>query len=266
MSKNTLSPSGARIRGDDYQHLFAWCQILRALQQGSGVTAIGIKDPDPAVGNADDVTVYRNIAPNEFYQVKSSVNATRPVNCQWLLTSSPSGRSSILQRLYRAWQDLTQDGRPPKLFLVTNKAVDPADPVIVLRDGRDGTVAEPLSRAKGMSRAGKMRCEIARHLNVSEGELIEFLKDICFRVDRLHQEWEEHAAVLMYALGLRYDARAIQDGINAVHRWVTDGRRILTLDEIRYEVESLGLKVAEPAPVLLVQAIDHDPMPEAAKV
>ena len=27
-----LSASGARIRGDDYQHLFAWVQVLRAIQ------------------------------------------------------------------------------------------------------------------------------------------------------------------------------------------------------------------------------------------
>ncbi len=68
-----LSASGARIRGDDYQHLFAWIQVLRAIQVESGIVEVGIEDPE--AGNADDVTVYMDGREREYYQVKSSVDA-----------------------------------------------------------------------------------------------------------------------------------------------------------------------------------------------
>ncbi|MEK7201731.1 MAG: SAVED domain-containing protein, partial [Patescibacteria group bacterium] len=71
---------------------------------------------------------------------------------------------------------------------------------------------------------------------------------------------------LMYALGLRHDSMAVEQGVATVRRWVTDARRILTTDEIRHEVKSMNLEVAETAAIFLVQAIDSDPMPESATI
>ncbi len=266
MSTKTLSASGARIRGDDYQHLFAWCQALRALQLRSDIIAVGIEDPDPATGNADDVTVYHREERNEFYQVKSSVDATQLVSCAWLTNPSRAGGPSLLQQLHKAWRNLARDGTYPQLSLVTNKLIDSADPVIILRDGRDGTVARKLEESRNKSSAGEKRRALAAHLDISETELIEFCKDLHFKIGKLHAEWEEHAATLMYALGLRSDSRAVQDGVTAVRQWVTGAKRRLTVDEIRHEVELLNLQVGEPAAILLVQALDYDPMPEGATV
>ena len=266
MSRKTLSASGARIRGDDYQHLFAWYQILRALQQGSGITAIGIEDHDPAAGNADDVTVYRSVAQNEFYQVKSSVDAKQLVNCQWLTAPSRSSGPSILQGLYKAWQHLSRDNQSPKLSIVTNRLIDPADPIVILRDGKDGTVARQLREAQQGSVAANMRRELADHLHINEIELITFLKDLRFEIGKLYKEWEEYASILMCANGFKYDGKAVQIGVNTVHDWVADGKRMIPLEEILDKIESLNLRVAEPAAIFLVQAIDHDPMPETATV
>ena len=89
-----LSASGARIRGDDYQHLFAWLQVLRAIQVGSGIVEIGIEDPE--AGNADDVTVYTDGLEREYYQVKSSVDARETAGLEWLMKPSRADGPSIV--------------------------------------------------------------------------------------------------------------------------------------------------------------------------
>ncbi|MCH7923117.1 MAG: SAVED domain-containing protein [Nitrospinae bacterium] len=258
----SLSKSGARIRGDDYQHLFTWFQALRALQQGSDIIAIGIEDPD--AGSVDDATVYRSRERSEFYQVKSSVDAKQVVNIDWLTGPSRAGGPSILQRLHQSWIDLTRDKQRPKLGLVTNRPIDTDDPVVVLRDGRDGTVARQLAEAKSKSKPGKARKTLAVHLDVEETELMDFLGSLHFYVGKLHEEWEEQASFLMYSLGLRADTDALCLGVAAVRGWVTGGKRKLSVEEIRKEVESLNLRKEEPVAMLLVQAIERDPMPESA--
>ena len=260
----SISRSGARIRGDDYQHIFAWIKTLQSLQPGTDVTAIGIEDPE--AGSVDDVAVYRSRERNEFYQVKSSVDAEKVVNIEWLISPSQGGGPSILQRFYESWGRLTRNGEHPWLHLVTNFLPDPNDPVIVLRDGRDGTLSARL-RSKGpRSSAGRMRVEMAKHLGISENELLEFLSDVRFTMGRLEGEWKEQAALLMYGLGLRHDEDAVQGGVTTVRGWVTGGRRRLTTHDIRQEIASLNLRQREPTGILLVQAIDRDPMPESATV
>ncbi|MDA2915772.1 SAVED domain-containing protein [Nitrospinae bacterium AH_259_B05_G02_I21] len=105
---------------------------------------------------------------------------------------------------------------------------------------------------------------MAAHLCVEETELLEFLADLHFDVNKLYEYWEEQASFLMYALGLRGDADALSLGVATVRSWVTGGKRKLSTEEVRKEVESLSLKKEEPAATILVQAIERDPMPESA--
>ena len=146
-----LSSSGARIRGDDYQHLFAWIQVLKAIQVGSGIVEIGIEDPE--AGNADDVTVYTDGREREYYQVKSSVDARETTGVEWLMKPSRADGPSIVQGFYRLWSSAA-DGRRPKLTLVTNRLTLHGDPVLSRRDGRDGTVARGLRLAASGSHIG----------------------------------------------------------------------------------------------------------------
>ena len=132
-----LSASGARIRGDDYQHLFAWIQVLRTIQVGSQISDIGIEDPE--AGNADDVTVYAEDGKREYYQVKSSVDSREALGEEWLMNPSRADGPSIIQRFHRLWA--AADGQRPKLTLVTNRLPSHGDPILSRRDGRDGTVA-----------------------------------------------------------------------------------------------------------------------------
>ena len=255
---NGLSASGARIRGDDFQHAYAAARAVEVLLPGSTVTRIGVEDPDPAVRNADDVTVHRQGAPSEFVQAKSSVDATSPATLEWLTERSSAG-ASILSHLFGAWTDLTDKGKDPRLHLVTNKQLEPNDPVLTLREGTDGTVAARLRAAAPGSRAGQARALLADHLGISEDELLTFLQCLSFRFGQLQDDHRARLALLLAAVGLRADSQAVDLCIGMVRSWVTSGRRLLTAAEIRDEITTLGIGVTTPTATIVVQAIDHRP-------
>ena len=259
-----LSRSGARIRGDDYQHLFAWTLVLRATQGHEGIAALGIEDPQ--AGNADDVTVYKLSGEREFFQVKSSVDAREPISTDWLVKRTAAGGPSIIEGFYRIWANASSDCRP-KLTLVSNRLPAPGDPILKKMDGQDTTVARGLVLAKPKSRSGKARKMLAELLQVSEGNLIEFLKDLRFTLGWHNEEWIKWVVIpQMYAAGLRYDRETVLQGRNIVHGWVTEGKRMVTADELKQAIVPLKRQDDLPAESLLIHAIDHNPMPGSATI
>ena len=258
-----LSRSGARIRGDDYQHLFTWIQVIHAFLGHSGLIAMGVEDPK--TGNADDVTVYKENGEREYFQIKSSVDARERISIEWLMEPSRSGGPSVIQGFYKAWVDASSKCKP-KLTLVTNLLPADGDQILKLRDGQDGTVAHRLRLAKPGSKAGRDRQRLADHLQITEEELLTFLEDLCFILGRLFDEWKQEAREKMYIAGLRFDEDAVRKGINIVHDWVTEGKRKLTIDELHETVEPFKRPAELPAASLLIQAINHDPFPDSATV
>jgi hypothetical protein len=150
--------------------------------------------------------------------------------------------------------------------LVTNRPPAANDPVISLRDGKDGTVAARLRDAPPRSKAGVARQKLAQHLNTDEKGLHEFLAYLSLRLSRLEDELRDQARLSMYATGLRYDEEALALGLSIVRAWVTDGKRKLSGKEIRDAVQTLKRPGDLPAASLLIQAIDRDPMPETATI
>jgi hypothetical protein len=258
------SASGARLAGDDYQHLIAWSWALRALLPGGEVRALEVEAPD--AGNVDDVVLWHDTPPHHYLQTKYAVDARSPINTRWLTQPSPSGGPSLLQRFHASWQRLRAGGVEPALWLVTNRDLDPADPALAGRDGRTQTIAATLAAAVPESAVGQRRAEWAAHLQTSEEELLELLRALRLDTGRGYSAERRHAAELMAALGLAHDAQAVNLGIALVRSWVVEGRTRFDLDALQGEIDALDLQTADPWCVLLVQGIDRDPHPEAATV
>lgn len=258
--------SGARIAGDDYQHLVAWCWTLRALLPGYQIAAIEVEAPD--AGNVDDVVLVHQTPPHHYLQVKFAVDATSPVNTAWLTCPTRSGGPSLLQRFHASWQRLraSTGAVEPVMWLVTNRDLDHTDPALSGRDGRTQTIARALATARPGSAAGHARAEWAAHLGVDEEELLTMLASLRFDTGRGDAAERQHATELMAAYGLRADEQAVALGVATVRAWVADGRRRFDLAELRAEVDRLNLRVMDPSCVLLVQAIDRYPHPEDATV
>jgi hypothetical protein len=256
------SASGARIAGDDYQHLLAWSGALRALQPGSDVIAFELEALK--VGNVDDIILRRGVRPSEYCQVKWAVDASTPVNAAYLLEPQAGSSTPLLARFLDSYRRLRGDAAMPELFLQTNRDLDPHDPAMVLRDGRTCLLLPRLASVSPRTAAGKERARWAAALRVSENELLELLGALRFHTGRGLQLERERAAVLMLAGGLRYDDDALTLGVAAVRRWVIDSVRTQTLPELQQRVDALNLGLTEPRAILLVQAIDRDPHPEDA--
>ena len=259
-----LSPSGARIRGDEYQHLIGWIQVVCAVLPNSNVIEVGIEDPD--AGNADDVTIYKSSGPKEFFQIKSAVDGRETANIDWLIRPSKTGGPSIIKGLFDIWNQHNVSGSKLKITFFTNRPASADDNFISLRDGRNGTVVKRIKEGDPNSEIGRLRKRLITHLNTTEEECLSFLNDLSFRVGRLYDELRADARTLMYSAGFRYDEEAITLGESIVRSWVTNGKRRLAITEVKDEVKGLLRMGETPSAALLIQAIDRDPMPETATI
>jgi SMODS-associated and fused to various effectors sensor domain len=260
----TLSASAARLRGDDYQHLFAWYHALRALDPSSGVTGVEVEAVD--AGNVDDLVVRRSNGADEFYQVKYSVDASSPINHDWFVTPTSKGGTSPLTKFWKSWKTLSNHAHAPHLALFTNRALDLNDPLLKLRDGHLGRLMPRAGEANPGSEAGKRRKAWADHLAVSESDLLEMLSNFDILTDQgAHAMLVTSTADRMAAMQLRYDDDGVAHGIEIARSWVTSGTRtVVDRTAIAAEIERRKLRGDIRRASLVVEGIDRWPFAEAA--
>lgn len=262
----TTSASGARIQGDDYQHLYAWWQALRLLMPGTDVTQIEVEAL--SAGNVDDVVVRRANGPDEYTQVKYSVDASHPVSSEWFTTRGPgAGSKSPLERFMASWHHLKSKGTLPNLLLFTNRVLDPTDPVLKLRSGTTGTLGQRLATEGPRSAARKALARWVKHAGVTEPELMGLLLRLGLKTDQ--GPWSDLVNVAsdrMGYAGLRAADFDVEVGVAVIRAMVKSGKRTLNGDELRAEVERRGLGADRSYSTLVVEAIDRAPWSDAGQV
>ena len=251
------SSSGVRIAGDDYQHLVAWNEVLNAFRADSDVRSITVEAPK--AGNVDDVVLRRHSGSHRYIQVKHAVDATTPVGADWLIQASGEARS-LLQKFHRSWCDLSSDGQSPELVLVTDREIDPGDPVMRLLDRRTSLLVPDIERPA--ARAGREAW--AEHLQIDETELVAFLGGLQFFTARHGQLELERAATLMWGHGFNDDQATFDGAMAMMREWVMEREREMSLDELRQRVTDRIGQRSEPAVLVVIEAIDDDPHPEDA--
>lgn len=256
LSSATPSPSasGARLTGDDTQHAIVWYHALRAAQPRAGITSVAVEAAD--AGNVDDVVVRYAALPDDYMQVKAAVAATEPATTAWLTAETGRGGTSILRRFHDFYEQATSAGHTPSLQLITNRSIDPGDPILTLRDRHD-RVAERLRRADA-SKAVAARATLAKHLSVSEEDLCTFLDRVRLRTDASEAVWTEQIQHLSISLGLQANDAAVRLGVAEVRDWVKTSRAEKTAADINAAVDRLGLRLADPWEMLVVQALDTE--------
>jgi SMODS-associated and fused to various effectors sensor domain len=251
--------SGARILGDDVQHLIAWYHVLRTQRADTTITELAV-EADSA-GNVDDLTLRRRAGPAEYWQVKASVDATSPLTEAWLF-DHPEGKKSLLQRLHASWQKLRPEhDLPPKIVLATTKAIDPSDPVLRARATTDARIVETLRGATGS--VVEVRKRWAEHLAIDEGDLLEFLDSFEIRHSISEVEWREKVQDAAAGARVRTDPDAVTLGVQQVREWVKAPRQTFSPAELEEAITRLGLVAKDQRPLFVVQAIEPNPRPEA---
>ena len=263
--RRRLSPSSARIQGDDYQHLLTWFYAIAMLLPDDRAPAqIGVEDED--AGSVDDIVVY-GTDHTEYIQVKYAVDGRTPHDSDWWTQKKNRNGKSLLQQFWKSWGELK--GRQPLMMtLCTNRHRDVDDPVLQCISGRDGSFMPKLATLSPRSQGGRKRAAWAKHLGVAEGDMLEMFE--CLRIrDRkgtfdeiIERVGERHAEI-----GLSSGKSAVMRGLDAARNWVASGQRIIDPVMLQKEIEQLRLmSEAERQATLLVQEIDYGHWPDSASV
>jgi hypothetical protein len=249
------SATGTRIAGDRYQWLVAWQACVAVLHDaatgvGNPAVSVGVEVDD--AGNVDDVVIRRRRPPHSYKQVKYAVDSRTPINGDYLMTPGRSGGPSILCKIAAAWRQLTGAGDPVDLVIVTNRAPDPADPLISGRDARTRLLLPRAGEGGPGSVRGKARAAWAKAADLTETELLELLAVLDFDLARDRMHLEETVKLAMFAAGLRSDDLALAVGADWVAEQVVAGRRELDLDAIQYAV---GMRALHSGPTRTVVSV-----------
>lgn len=244
------SPSGARIGGDDLQHLVAWYWCVKMLMPRSGIANVCVEAD--VQGNLDDVTVEYHDGSRRYLQVKSSVSAKGRVNAGWLTSSASSSAPSLVQKLYESWIGL---GRPADgVGLITSRPIDPDDVMLTRLDrgNRIGTAIRRASSAKGSS----WRSSMAKHVACSEEDLCQFFDALEIRQSQTEAEWRNHVANVAMGAGVSFDETSISVALGWVREWVKETRDPRDAARVAADVANLGLRAEEPRALVAIHGID----------
>jgi len=261
------SPSGARIAGDRYQWLVAWqaCLIV-LLDAASGAAnpavSVGVEVDD--AGNVDDVVIRRTRPPHSYKQVKYAVDSSTPVNGDYLTAASRTGSPSILRKIVAAWRQLTAAGEPVELAIVTNRAPDPADPLVSGRDARTRLLLPRAGQGGPSSARGRARASWAKAADVTETELLELLAVLDFDLARDRMHLEETVKQTMFAAGLRSDDPALAAAADWVAEQVVAGQRELDFGAIQGAVSRLALRRGPTRTIVSVATLIPDRLADQA--
>ena len=255
------SASGVRIAGDRYQWLMAWHACVTVLHDaatgvGNPVVGVGVEVDD--AGNLDDVVIRRSRPPHSYKQVKYAVDSSTPVNTDYLITPSRTGGPSILRKIATAWRQLTDAGDPVELAIVTNRAPDPADPLISGRDARTRLLLPRAAEDGPRSARGKARAAWAKATDLTEPELLELLAVLDFDLARDRVHLEDTVKLTMFVTGLRSDDAAVAAGADWVAEQVVAGHRELDLDTIQHAVGTRALRAGPTRAVVSVATLTPD--------
>ncbi|XXU07985.1 hypothetical protein WMF40_02025 [Sorangium sp. So ce854] len=184
------------------------------------------------------------------------VDGRHPIDNAWWVTPATAGGKSPLQRFWQSWQTLSRGGQRPWMGLYTNRPLDVSDKVLALQDGRTGTLGPRLRLATPGSKAGRGRKRWASHLGVAEVDLIEMLDHLVLLTGQ--SGWAglvTSVADRMAAVGLRSDALAVEQGVQAIRAWVTGARCEVDRQALIAEIARRGLRGEARQVTVVVQCL-----------
>ncbi len=229
----------ARLKGDDYQHLYSWYLALELLRPGSHVAKVCIENEK--AWSADDVTIEytpESGLPDRFHQIKFHVDHRNSYSTASFIEHEPNS-SSLLQKLYRTWQNLRVEakGRPIEIHFLSNWTWDSSDRLKSCMSGSDNSLTDEFYRATVRSRLGQLRQQWVEHLGLQPADIVDFfefagtlrlwLGFACF-------DWVKRVAMERMAyLGLKSDDSAILVAVGIIREWIKAGTQIITADVLR---------------------------------
>jgi hypothetical protein len=250
--------SATRLKGDDYQHLYSWFELLQLLIPESPFEYGYVEHPE--AGAADDITLHPRIRRDraKYMQVKFHVDQRTQYSSAALVKRSQDDARSLLHKLFDAWNHLRQSGEENiEIWLVSNWASG-EDLGKFIHDTY--VLTEDFFSSGPRSDAGKVRELWTKELGITEESLHSFCRALRLRLgfsgmNELTEKLDDRMA--RFGLRTGIDPRAIV--LDIVRGWIKDGGKSKRIDRevLRKVIEERGLRavaVEEPKVSLWIHA------------
>jgi hypothetical protein len=244
---------GARTEGDVYQGLFFWRQAADLLRPGSLVERV-VLEHDAADG-VDDVAVFYRapgvnaggwLASADFFQLKYHVDNRDAYSGDTLIDPSfIKAKSSLLQRFYRAYTQLSTQQRVPfRLHLASNWRWKTDDKLANLLREYDGELPLRFFEDGPMGDLGKIREKWRAHLKLEADIFAAFARTLRFQLDHFgRRDFKAYVYATLEAAGLRIPSadRAACPYESLVQQFLMNGPNSFEVAEFRTMCEREGL-------------------------
>jgi hypothetical protein len=229
------SASSARLKGDEYQHLFAWLHALELLMPQRAVARVIVEDAQAV--SADDVTLLREAGahwPDRYHQIKFHVDHSKGYSVD-VLTEQKKGERSLLQKWFESWEELlrARPARPLEIDIVSNWGWEAGDDLRGFVEGQGNALKEEFFTATGKKKAAQLRARMAAHVGATVARFDGFAKTLRFHFGyACWQVMAERAAERMEHHGLKSDENALLVAVGIVRNWVIAGRQEITRTDL----------------------------------
>jgi hypothetical protein len=239
--------SATRLKGDDFQHLYSWYELLSLLDPASAYAHGYVEHP--SAGAADDVTLHPGASniPAKYIQVKYHVDQRSGYSPASLVELSPRSARSLLHKLYDSWKNLITEGQgEAEIWLVSNWSSS-TDLGCFIRD--TCALADDFFEAGPRSAAGRVRKHWGVELGISNEELHQFCRALRFRLGYggIH-ELEERVDDRMARYGLRTGREPRAIVLDIVRGWIKDGGQSKRIDKPMLENLIRDRSLLSPGP------------------
>jgi hypothetical protein len=238
--------SASRLKGDRYQHLYSWYEILRLLDEDSPYAKAWVEHPQ--AGAADDLTLHPKpggAEPTRFVQIKFHVNYAAQYSFDTLLNGTKE-TAAVLPKLFASWRQLRARG-DVEVRLVSNWPPAP-HPDLGAYIGHGHDLLDDFFSLTENSAVGAARARWRDALKADDEEIHAFARALRLQLSYSSmQPLEEQVDDRMgrYHLKMGENPRAI--AIDEVSRRIEQGggRKRFTQQEVLEIVQSRDLR-AEP--------------------
>ena len=238
----------ARLKGDDFQHLYAWYLALELIKPGGQVAKVTVEDEK--AWSADDVTIeytHESGLPNRFFQIKHHVNHSSSHSTASFIEHKP-GSTSQLQKLFNTWQHLEAqaNGRPIEIHFISTWTWDSNDKMREVISAENNAFIELFYNASLKSDLGKLRTRWITHLKL-DNQIKTFFKFAeSLRLWPGHANWDWMKRIVkerMENLGLKSDETALLLAVGIVRAWIKDGTQLITSDLLNDQISTHDLRL-----------------------
>lgn len=224
----------ARLKGDDYQHLYAWYLTLELLIPSKQVQWVGVEDDDAKA--FDDVTVYHEDhsgEPDKFFQIKYHVDQRGEYSTENIISARGKG-TSLLEKFWKTWKFLQENNHKEVILtLVSNWTWDGSDPFKKCISGTDNSIKPQFLKAPDLVKT-RETWRTALGLEENDSDFEHFIKSLRIRVGfDCTQDLENRVIERMEYLNLKYDPSALTLAIGIVRDWVKAGKQKLGLADFK---------------------------------